>query len=172
MSKLNDLIFEVAEHAGAPLFIPALIFWIFASMQRRQLRDIHNIMALVQRDTTLLDQFLKTSDSNASMARQAKFDDIHSLLTQQHARLTSGLTEFVGDLGVALDRGLDRIKTILGDWKLPMDPDVHKDFQKYVWQLRREAEAALQHRDRLLSRIDLQLKVVREPLDVFEEGDC
>ena len=174
MSKILDLIFEIPSHAGAPLFLPALIFWIFASMQGRQLRDIHNIMALVQRETGLLDRFLKVPKEMAEGGRyervvmhantpanqQEKFDEIHSLLVEQHARLTIGLTEYAGDLGRALGRGLDHIKIIQEGYNVPVDLNARKDFQEFVWQLVREGQAALQHRDRLLSRIDVQLKVV------------
>jgi hypothetical protein len=163
MSQILDLIFQIPEHSGSPLFLPALFFWVFASMQRRQLRDIHDIMSRVQLDTGLLDGFLKVStspDVNSSIQRRANYDDLHSQLVEQHARLTIGLTEYVGDLGTALERGLERIRVIRGDWKLPIDTEHERDFQQYIFQMVAEGKAALHHRNRLLSRIDIQLKVV------------
>jgi hypothetical protein len=167
MSQILDLILQVPEHAGSPLLLPCLISWIFSSIQRRQLRDIHNFLTVVQREIGALDRFLKTSDANASMARQAKFDDIHLMLVEQHNRLTIGLAEYVSLLGDMLDQGLDQVRAIRDEWDLDRDEDVDGDFRKYIWhcQSTQEGRGASQQRDRLLSRIDIQLKMVRPWID-------
>lgn len=108
------------------------------------------------------------------MARQAKFDDIHLMLVEQHNRLTMGLAEYVTLLGDMLDHGLHLIRDIKDGWDLDQDEDVDSDFRKYIWHCHatKEGRGAPQQRDRLLSRIDIQLKMVRSRNQRQNREDC
>jgi hypothetical protein len=93
------------------------------------------------------------------------YDKIHQVLVEQHARLTSGLSDFVEDLGKGCQAALSKIEASDIGKNILNGTTAHQELHAWVLQLELAAKFELQHRKRMLSRVDMQLKVVsrREP---------
>ena len=164
MTELLDLIHKLLKYSASPLLVPSLVYYIFTLMQRRQLRDVNSIMIAVQKETGLLDRFLRTQSTiNLSplQQRQEKYDELHARLVEQHARLTIGLSEFTIQLAQSLRNSLDKVQDLHSEWKmegLPLTQD--GEFREYIAALTRSTSSSMATHARLLSRIDIQLRVL------------
>jgi hypothetical protein len=88
------------------------------------------------------------------------YDKIHQMLVEQHARLTSGLSDFVEDLGKGCRAALSKIEASDIGKNILNSTTAHQELHSLVSQLELTAKFELQHRERMLSRVDMQLKVV------------
>ena len=164
MHYILNMIKDLPKYAGEPLILPSIICDTFISRHRRQLQDVHTIISQVQQDTGLLDRFLfdrvlQVSGTNGP-SRQHTFDDMHKMLVEQHARLTNGVATFIlrlRDSLVQASTELNHRKTHAG---FSTDELMQRDFKSYFRRLRMNMEEEEEHRQRLLQRIDVQLKVL------------
>ena len=86
------------------------------------------------------------------------YDEIHQVLVD--ARLTSGLSDFVEDLGKGCQAALSKIEASDIGKNILNSTTAHQELHSWVLQLELAAKSELQHRKRMLSRVDMQLKVV------------
>ena len=168
MSEILEILDQLDSYAAHPALLPILMYSVCSSMLRRQLRSVHEEMDIVQRQTGLLDRYLKAGKPTTLTRDHQKehenpdYDLLHQTLVEQHAQLTTGLSDFVTDLGLACFEVMEKIeesnKGMLRSPKTKADIELHS----YLSQLRNAASFELQHRERMLSRIEMQLKVVRD----------
>lgn len=95
-----------------------------------------------------------------SKEEKPNYDKIHQILVEQHARLTSGLSDFVEDLGKGCQAALSKIEASDIGKNILNSTTAHQELHSWVLQLELTAKFELQHRERMLSRVDMQLKVV------------
>ena len=163
MHYILNTIKDLPKYAGEPLILPSVICDTFIQRHRRQLQDVHTIISQVQQDTGLLDRFLldrvlQLSNSNGPV-RQHTFDDMHKMLVEQHARLTNGVATFIRRLCDSLVQAWTELNLRKTHGGHPSDAML-RDFKCYFQRLRLNMEEEEEHRQRLLQRIDMQLKVL------------
>ena len=117
----------------------------------------------MQQDTGLLDRFLldrvlQFSNTNGPV-RQHTFDDMHKMLVEQHARLTNGVATFIRRLCDSLVKAWTELSHRNIHGGLPSDA-MQRDFKCHFQRLQLNMEEEEEHRQRLLQRIDMQLKVL------------
>jgi len=88
------------------------------------------------------------------------YDKIHQVLVEQHARLTSGLSDFVEDLGNGCQVAFTKIESSDVGKNFLNSTVTHQEMHSWLLQLELAAKSELQHGGRMLSRVDMQLKVV------------
>ena len=164
MHYMLNTIKALPRYAGEPLFLPSVVCDTFISRHRRQLQDVNAIISQVQQDTGLLDRFLLDrvlhfSGSNGPQ-RQHTFDDMHKMLVEQHARLTNGVATFIRRLCDSLVQAATELNRPESPTGRPIAEAMRRDFECYFQRLRLDMEEEEGHRQRLLQRIDMQLKVL------------
>jgi Dihaem cytochrome c len=158
-----------AHLALHPLLIPALIHSAWFKIMFDQYAHIHGEMRSVQERTGVMKKYLNEGRKNhrkQGRSKMRKFDkltgtqsdhdDIHETIVEQHAYLSTALSDFVSKLGPAIMEGLEDVRKL--------NPASYNDLglEKYVkhWKMRIDRE--LEHREQLLKRIDVQIQVVRK----------
>ncbi len=150
-----------AHLAIHPLLIPALVHRTWFKIMFNQYAQIHREMRSVQQRTGVMKRYLNEGRSKMSKfdkMNQNDHDDIHETIVEQHAYLSTALSDFVGKLGPAVAEGLDVVKKL--------NPAAYQDLglQAYVKHWTMRAEREFEHRDQLLKRIDVQIQVVRQSM--------
>lgn len=141
-----------------PLLIPALIHSTWFKIMFDQYAQIHRQMRSVQQRTGVMKRYLNEGRSKMrkfDKMTQENHDDIHETIVEQHAYLSTALSDFVGNLGPATTEAMETVRKL--------NPAAYHEYglQAYVghWTMRVERE--LEHREQLLKRIDVQIQVVR-----------
>ena len=149
-----------------PLLIPALIHSTWFKIMFDQYAKVHNEMRSVSYRTGVMKRYLNQGRSmmdEFDEMTQNDHDDIHETIVEQHAYLSTALSDFVGKLGPAITKGLDQVRNL--------NATGYQDFglPAYVehWTMRVERE--LEHREQLLKRIDVQIQVVSWSSPFFAE---
>lgn len=157
---------RLEANAAHPLLLPVLMYSICSNMLRRQLRQVNRKIDDVQKKTGVLDGYLRSGTVNHAAAdSQSKkdrpdYDALHKDLVGEHARLTKGLSDYVGEFEIAFRRSFQDIeKSDFGNLVLNKT-SAHEELKLFVLRLDIAAKFELQHRERMLSRVDMQLKVV------------
>lgn len=166
MSELLEILDKLKLNATHPILLPLLMYSVYSTILRRQLGEVNRDINYVQEQTGLLDKYLRSGrrtrpSEEGQREEKPNYDDLHKILVVQHARLTRGLSDFVADLGPACREAIKRIeKSDTGD-SIINKTSAHTELQSYLSHLEVGAKFELQHRERMLSRVDIQLKVVR-----------
>jgi hypothetical protein len=143
-----------------PLLIPALIHSTWFKIMSDQYSAVTRRMRQVQKDTGLLNDYLgghaqyRPQTDTFLQLTPAEHNAIHKTLIEQHAYLTTALSDFVGNMGPSTAKGLAAFDEI--------NPVPRRDYglPAYVsyWNVRVGRE--LEHREQLLKRVDVQIQVV------------
>ena len=167
MSELLEILDKLKLNATHPILLPILMYSVCSTILRRQLRDVNRDIDYVQQQTGLLDKYLRSgrrtrpSEKGKTVEEKPNYDDLHKILVLQHARLTRGLSDFVADLGPACREAITRIEhSDIGD-SIINKTSAHTELQSYLSHLETGTRFELEHRERMLSRVDIQLRVVR-----------
>jgi hypothetical protein len=145
-----------------PLLLPVLIYSSYCSKLRSQLQQIRDQIDTVERETG---QVLKVSSNGTESAAQSEnasestYESLHRILVEQHSKLSRGLSEFVKEMGPACENALSTIE-VVGLKQLAISEVAHHDVKLFVSILLTAARFDLLHRERLLSRVSIQLQVV------------
>ncbi|KAH8594331.1 hypothetical protein B0O99DRAFT_625607 [Bisporella sp. PMI_857] len=164
MREILEILDQLDCYAAHPILLPILMYAVCSNMLRRQLRDVNREVDFVQHQTGLLDGYLRKGSATLSGKspdrkwEKPDYDDLHRILVEQHASLTTDLSYFVSDLGLACTEAMHTIKASGTD--VSITSDTYIEMHSYLLQLKNSAEFQLQHRERMLSRIDMQLKVL------------
>jgi hypothetical protein len=161
-----------AHLALHPLFLPALIHSTWFKIMFDQYGQIHREIRTVQEKTGVMKRYLiaggQSKMNKFDKITQSNHDDIHETIVEQHAYLSTALSDFVGQLGPSLTAGLELAKN--------MNIAVYQDLglEAFVAHLTSRTERELEHRQQLLKRIDVQIQVVSrdEPSVLDKSGDC
>lgn len=189
-APLISNLLQAKSNAYHPMLLPALAFGIFWDRLRGQIKDVRLAMQDVQDKTGLLKDYLKLTniarqgnrgETDDPQRAATKPDDaqrrgkkahtdynvLHKRLVEQQARMTNGLADFLSDLGPACRSALSEIGNESSgsdgadDDTNDTEPSIDDDeLHTYVQYLHSVAKIELQYRDQLLSRVDMQLKVV------------
>jgi hypothetical protein len=108
---------------------------------------------------TALERYLPQSMQEPK-DEKLNYDKIHQVLVEQHARLTSGLSDFVEDLGKGCQVALAKIESSDVGRNILNSTVAHQELHSWMLHLELAAKSELQHGKRMLSRVDMQLKVV------------
>jgi hypothetical protein len=179
--KLIEHLKQAKSNAHHPMLLPALTYGIFWDRLRGQVKDVRVERQKVQDRTGLLKDYLKLPNNehlgnkekkkagNKAEAREHRgkkgrtdYDQLHKLLVEQQARMTN-----VSDLGPACHNALSVISDNSSgpvnpsgeekDTNVLLDDEELQTYIQYLWGA---AKIELQYRDQLLSRVNMQLKVV------------
>ena len=146
----------VGSSCGNPLLLPALTYslWIDA------LSEEHSKVAValrreVQDRTGLMDEYL----SDETLANDPmNYDAVHQTLLVQHAYLTNGIADYVSDMGLALDTALKKLRAFAGATHESRYDD--SDVSQFVEDMHVRAKTQMEHRARMLERINMYLQVL------------
>jgi hypothetical protein len=167
MSELLEILDMLKLNATHPILLPILMYSVCSTILGRQLQDVKQDIDYVQQQTGLLGNYLRSgrrtgpSEKGKTVAEKPNYDALHKILVVQHARLTRGLSDFVADLGPACREAITKIEQSDTGISIISKTSAHKELQSYLSHLETGARFELQHRERMLSRVDIQLKVVR-----------
>lgn len=97
-----------------------------------------------------------------------KFEEVHGKIVLQHAYLTNGMSEFMAELFPSTVRAFERVKIIrfpvLFGQQTPVSRQqklgLHEELVEYVNHMHVRARSELQHRERMLARLNIYLQVV------------
>ncbi len=149
---------DSAHLALHPLLIPALVHSTWFKIMFHKYAQSHREMRSVQERTGVMKKYLNEGRSKMSkfdQMNQNDHDDIHQTVVEQHAYLSTSLSDFVGKLGPALAEGLELVRKL--------NPVAYEDYglKAYIEYWTSRTERQLEHREQLLKRIDVQIHVVR-----------
>jgi hypothetical protein len=88
------------------------------------------------------------------------YDRIHQVLIEQHAFLTSGLSQFVEDLGKGCLFAFTNIESSDIGKNILNSTVAHQELHSWMLHLEPATKHKLQHSKALLSRVDMQFQVV------------
>jgi hypothetical protein len=88
------------------------------------------------------------------------YDRIHQVLVEQHAYLTSGLPQFVEDLGKGCLAAFANIESSDIGKNILNSTAVHAELHSWMLHLELATKSKLQHGEKLLGRVNMQLQVV------------
>jgi hypothetical protein len=88
------------------------------------------------------------------------YDRVHQVLVEQHAFLTSGLSQFVEDLGKGCLVAFTNIESSDIGKNILNSTVAHEELHSWLLHLELATKYKLQHGKKLLSRVDMQLQVV------------
>ncbi|ERF70853.1 hypothetical protein EPUS_02375 [Endocarpon pusillum Z07020] len=146
-----------AHLALHPLLIPALIHSAWFKIMFDQYAQTHRELRLVQQNTDFMVMLLndgRSQMSNFDREIRNTNDSIRRAMIEQHAQLSTALSDFVGKLGSALAEGLELVRKLY--------PAAYKDYglEAYIKHWISRTERQLEHREQLLKRIDVQIQVL------------
>ena len=153
---LITMLKHLGSRAYNPMLLPALSYslWIDA------LNDEHGSVALalrsVQDQTGLMEDYLHQTRIAEDVVN---FDAVHRTLIVHHAFLTNGIADFVVSLGPAILQALEKVDSFCA--ALPNCRYDGTEVAAFVEHMRMRANTELQHRQRMLDRIDMYIQVVR-----------
>ena len=172
IKPLLSYLVEAGTAACHPLYLPGLIYGLYCDELRRAVKDVNIQMAAIQRWTGRMRKYLDPDDSmsddlnehlgNVNRRTPMAFDTTHSQLVVLHAAMTNGLSDFVARLRTNFPRALKRFQNQtkrIPTAALDMQA-THEDLQAYCEHLGVTVDVELDHRDQMLSRIDMQLRVL------------
>ncbi|EFQ89187.1 hypothetical protein PTT_14651 [Pyrenophora teres f. teres 0-1] len=176
--QLLALLTFLLHKADHPMLLP-----VFASgvwVERFQLSNHRTSTALrkIQEDIGLLGPYLNkkkpsrkkqsngfVKQSTGIVKQPVDLDSLHSRILSQHAFLTSGVSEFLTDLFPSTIEALEAFKTLRSPHSNQPSQQsnafkMENEIEDYVKHMRIRANRELQHRDRMLSRMDVYFQVL------------
>ena len=158
MDQLVSQLRKASRLAVNPMLLPILINSAWASLMANEFSISHFKIQEISSETGLMEEYLKHKVKSSRVGshgkerqQQAKHNEIHGKIVNQHAYLCSGLSGYVKDDGEAI---LARLKRF--------DKSKEKrDLQNFMECQIQNIRSDLQLRDRLLGRLKMQLQVVR-----------
>lgn len=144
-----------------PLLLPILCFnnWIYilrneTYAQDAQLRTVQNLTGVMEDNTNIgvnKSQDIRTSDA---------FRDAHAIIVVMHNVLANSLVSFIRESNHDLKLALEEIKSKISTDKKIALVHINEEFKDCVEQMDMIANGLIHMRERLLNRMDMQLKVV------------
>ena len=163
-SPIYDLLSDLkgtSLHASHPMLLPLLILrrWYFRLYTHHD--EIGQRLKAIQRDTGQMKNYFRKANSEESFDQFINFDKIHTRIVEEHVYVSNSISDFVEELSAGFLNALDEI----GDKRLSSSQIINKvhdeDLRAFALQMQRMVKVELRNKDRLLSRLDMQLKVVR-----------
>jgi hypothetical protein len=170
MAGVLEVVDDLKSLASHPLLLPIALYWVCSQILRRDMQSVHQKMEQVQIETGLLKNYLrvdcpKASTTTATGAEKSTdqaptLTEIHEVIVVQHALLTRGLAEFTEELGQSCRSTLDDLDLLSEQGKIGIDKDAHLELRNLLAHTEISMKYELHHRNRMLSRVDMQLQVL------------
>lgn len=156
-SELLSMIRQNCDIIQDPMLIPTLCLGVWVNASQREHWRVGSELRNVQQQTGLLSDYLR---QQKAVEDTVNFDAIHRALILQHAYLTNSMSGFVADLGPATMSAIVRAEEYIQKHRIGnFDYDSTED-REYVEHMQVRAATELQHRQRMLDRINMYLQVV------------
>ncbi|KAI1667980.1 hypothetical protein Ptr902_09901 [Pyrenophora tritici-repentis] len=159
------LLLNKADH---PMLLPAFASAVW--VERFQLSNYKSSRSLreIQTAIALMGPYLSKKEHGRKnqltgiVKQPMNLDDLHEKILLQHAYLTNGVSEFLTDLFPSTTEALQAFKTLR--YPHPHQQSnafrMENEMDDYVEHMRIRANVELQHRDRMLSRMDVYFQVL------------
>ena len=165
-SPLNDLIpllKQLPELGGHPLLLPALACNAWYEIMAHQYGSVHDeIRNNVQVKTNMMPGYflsgqsmLEDFDVIDQSALQTIHNRIHRTIVEQHNYLSNGLSYFVKAYSEALNACVSQKLAAL-----KLDAESDEELRSYIERLGSRIAVELDHRERLLAKLEVQMQVV------------
>ena len=148
---------RMVDYSSHPVLLPALAFGLWCHILRDDCTNINWQLRDIQGRTGLMKDYLRQTNAEENLPLYVDFDKIHSELVEQQQYLSSSISDFVFELGEFCLVALSDIGEVQ---KMAAKRDT--ELKAYILQMQRMAKSELQHKDRMLSRVDVQFKVVSQ----------
>lgn len=169
--QLLTLLSLCMAKADDPMLLPALASGLWVDFLQHG--NHRRAMALrgIQADIGLMGPYLSQSrliprGRPTGMVKQLiDLNSIHGKIVLEHAYLTNGVFEFLTDLFPSTQEALAAFRAIRAtqlqqSGQQPATVLQDEELEDYVKHMRIRAQAELQHRDRMLSRMNVYFQVV------------
>jgi hypothetical protein len=169
--QLLTLLFLLINKAENPMLLPALASWLWVEHLQHGNHGSAKALRKIQADIGLMDPYLNqnkpvSKGRSTGIAKQpVDFNSIHSKIVLEHGYLTKGMSEFLTDLFPSTRNALAAFRAL----RFPQSQQpgqqsvayqIQGELEEHVEHMRIRAKAELQHRDRMLSRINVYFQVV------------
>jgi hypothetical protein len=157
--QLVSMIQDVPEQIQDPMLIPALCYGLWTDVIQGEHSNVALHLREVQEKTGLMHDYLR---QQKVVEDTVNFDAVHRNLVLQHAYLTNGIADFVLALGPATMNAIQTIEAHFGAQSLTGFNYDSTEAREYVEHTQLRAETEMQHRQRMLDRINMYLQVVSQ----------
>jgi len=168
---LLRLLLSSVNKADHPLLLPAFASGLWVDHLQHGNHGSARALRQIQSDIGLMDPYLKKSKSGPKKPSPDKvrqlidLNSIHSKIVLEHGYLTNGVSEFLTSLFPSTREAL----AVFSALRLPQSHhpsqqsvafQIKGELEEYVEHMAIRAQAELQHRDRMLSRMNVYFQVV------------
>jgi hypothetical protein len=144
-----------------PLLLPTIAFGLWSNTLQADHISINFKLRDVQRRTGLMNPYLTGFNPEESLLeKNLDYNGVHKDLVLQHSYLSSSLSDFVSSLSGASLSALDEMIKLFPS---SCQTSLHQhdgDLRTFVLHTQGMVNASLQNKERMLNRVDMQLKVV------------
>lgn len=155
---------NLTKYALDPMLLPVLASGLWSDQLQEDNHYAAGNLRQIQADIGLMQPYLQGRERTYHkeganpIDGSSRFESLHSKIVLQHGFLTNGMTEFAADLFPPIQEAFRSLK-VRSD-----DEYIRAELKNYIRHIQMRAKSELQHRRRMLSRINIYLQVVRPSL--------
>lgn len=154
-----DLLFDIqreSDQIGDPMLMPALFYNTWIKLIKFENNRNRNELREVQEQTGLMGEIFNSSTTSAEVVN---FDSMHRTLVEVHEYQTNGNVSFLGCLGPATMKAIDRIEEYYKNQTAGFKYNC-TEVKQYVELMQLCASTEMQEHQRTLEKIPMYLQVV------------
>lgn len=169
--QLLTLLELLINRADNPMLLPAVASGLWVEHLQHGNHRSAKVLRKIQADIGLMGPYL--NQNNLSLKRKSTgmveqpidLNSIHGNILLEHGYLTNGVSEFLTDLFPSTSDALAAFHTLRLPQLQQLDQqptayEIKEELNDYVEHMRIRAKAELQHRDRMLNRMNVYFQVV------------
>ena len=160
LHSLFEALEDVSDEATNPLLVPTVLYgrWVtILGAEHRYVFDrIGQDLRPLMKEAGI--DYEGSSGEEDHEPNQEKYEQMVRVIIGQIRYLTSTTASFVSRSGPAIFAALDSVKDFRARYGI--DVEDHDDLRSYVDHLNMRVDIEQQHRERLISRLDIYLQVV------------
>jgi hypothetical protein len=163
----NSLSLLIPELLGAwsrtthPLLLPTIAFGLWSNTLQADHISINFKLRDAQLRTGLMDPYLPEFNPDKSLLEKSlDYNGVHKDLVLLHSYLSSSLSDFVSSLSGASLSALDEMIKLLPSSSQTSLYQHDGDLRTFVLHTQGMVNVSLLNKERMLNRVDMQLKVV------------
>lgn len=166
--QLLTLLSICIAKADDPMLLPALASGLWVDYLQHGNHKRAMALREIQTDIGLMGPYLSQSRVIPKGKQSIDLNTIHGKIVLEHAYLTNGVSEFLTDLFPSTQKALKSFRAPGAAQHQQPNPQTSSfhhsgELDEYVEHMRIRAQAELQHRDRMLSRMNVYFQVVNLP---------
>lgn len=181
--RLFVLLKLLKDKAHDPMLLPALAAGIWNEYLHDENFRSATMLREIQNDIGLMDPYLQPTQT--LIQEPTEFDAVHRKIVSQHAFLTNGMSQFIADLFPSTMAAMQMFRELncaqnsrpqqqqqqhhhqQHSQQATSTPRTMDDLGGYIEHMHFRARPELQRHDRMLSRMNVYLQVVRRQLKAF-----